>query len=132
MWINHRYKLSFIFVIDLNSLSFISEEQKARVGERAAFKREGSKSSQSIYSWKIGLKATEGEFVTATGPEKRPDINSLKVVTTKPAVIRELEKYFEKPQITVQCLVELSKGNDPEGDFRDLIPFRERSHTSNF
>ena len=57
---------------------------------------------------------------------------SLKVVTTKPAVIKELEKYFEKPEITVQCLVELSKGNDPEGDFRDLIPLRGRSHTSNF
>ena len=57
---------------------------------------------------------------------------SLKVVTTKPAVIKELEKYFEKPEITVQCLVELSKGNDPEGDVRDLIPFRGLSHTSNF
>ena len=37
-----------------------------------------------------------------------------------------MEKYFEKLEIIVQCLVELSKGNDSEGDFRDLIPFTGR------
>ena len=47
-------------------------------------------------------------------------------VTKKPAVIKELEKYFEKPEIAVQCLVELSEGNDPEGVFCNLIPFRGR------
>ena len=31
--------------------------------------------------------------------------------TKKPAVIKELEKHFEKPEITVQCLVEISRGN---------------------
>ena len=67
-----------------------------------------------------------------TGSERRPHLHSLKVVTKKPAVIKELEKYFEKPEIAVHCLVEISKGNDPEGDFRNLIPFRGRSHTSNF
>ena len=38
-----------------------------------------------------------------------------------PAVIRELEEHFEKPEITVQCLVEISKGNDPEGDLNHHI-----------
>ena len=80
----------------------------------------------------MDLKATEGQFVTETGSEKRPNLHSLKVVTKKPAVIKELEKYFEKPEIAVQCLVEISKGNDPEGDFRNLVLFRGRSHTSNF
>ena len=67
-----------------------------------------------------------------TGSERRPHLHSLKVVTKKPAVIKELEKYFEKPEIAVQCLVEINKGNDPEGDFRNLVLFRGRSHTSNF
>ena len=31
--------------------------------------------------------------------------------TKKPAVIKE--KHFEKPEVTVQCVVELSKENDP-------------------
>ena len=56
---------------------------------------------------------------------KKTNLHSLKVVTKKPAVIKELEKYFEKPEIAVQCLVEISKGNDPEGDFRNLIPFKD-------
>ena len=134
MWINHRYKSIQIkfYIRGWSKQSIIYQWRTKRVGEKGAFKREGSKLSQSIYLWKIGLKATEGEFVTTTGPEKRPDLHSLKVVTSKLVVIRELEKYFEKPEITVQCLVELSKGNDPEGDVRDLIPFKGLSHTSNF
>ena len=30
-----------------------------------------------------------------------------------------MEKHFEKPETAVQCLVEISKGNDPGGDFRE-------------
>ena len=104
MWINHKFKWSFIFVVDLNSLSFISEEQKGRGQSWVKAK---------FYSRKIGLKATEGQFVTVTGSEKRPIYTVWKIVTKKPAVIKELEKYFEKPEIAVQCLVEISKGNDP-------------------
>ena len=89
-------------------------------GGEGAFKREGSKLSKAkFYFWKIWLKATEGQFVTATGSEKRPNLHSLTVVTKKPDVIKELEKHFEKPETAVQCLVEISKGNDPGGDFRE-------------
>ena len=40
--------------------------------------------------------------------------------TKTPAAIRERVKHFEDPEITVRCLVEISKGNDPEGDFNHL------------
>ena len=30
-------------------------------------------------------------------------------------------KATEKPEITVHCLVEISKGNDPEGDLNDHV-----------
>ncbi|CAH3154777.1 unnamed protein product, partial [Porites evermanni] len=40
--------------------------------------------------------------------------------TKTPAAIEELVKHFADPEITVRCLVEISKGNDPEGDLNHL------------
>ena len=45
--------------------------------------------------------------------KKSKSTQSESKATKKPAVIKELEKHFEKTEITVQCVVELSKENDP-------------------
>ena len=53
--------------------------------------------------------------------KKSKSIQSESKATKKPAVIKELEKHFGKPEITVQCLVEISRGNDPEGDLNHHV-----------
>ena len=45
--------------------------------------------------------------------KKSKSTQSESKATKKPAVIKELEKHFDKPEITVQCVVEMSKENDP-------------------
>ena len=53
--------------------------------------------------------------------KKSKSTQSESKATKKPAVIKELEKHFEKSEITVHCLVEISKGNDPKGDLNHHI-----------
>ena len=53
--------------------------------------------------------------------KKSKSTQSESKATKKPAFIKELEKHFEKPEITVQCLVEISRGNGPEGDLNHHV-----------
>ena len=53
--------------------------------------------------------------------KKSKSTQSESKATKKTAVIKELEKHFEKSEITVHCRVEISKGNDPKGDLNHHI-----------
>ena len=76
------------------------------------------KSKQSIIREKLDLKTQKGSLslrqdLKSKTSKKSKSTQSESKATKKPAVIKELEKHFDKPEITVQCVVEMSKENDP-------------------
>ena len=83
------------------------------------------KSKQSIIREKLDLKPQKGSLslrqdLKSKTSKKSTCTKSESEATKTPAAIRERVKHFEDPEITVRCLVEISKGNDPEGDFNHL------------
>ena len=83
------------------------------------------KSKQSIIREKLDLKPQKGSLslrqdLKSKTSKKRTCTKSESEATKTPAAIKEQVKHFEDPEITVQCLVEISKGNDPEGDLNHL------------
>ena len=81
---------------------------------------------QSITREKLSRKPQKGSLslrqdLKGKTAKKSKSTQSESKVTKKPAVIKELEKHFEKPEITVQCLVEISRGNDPVGDLNHHV-----------
>ena len=83
------------------------------------------KLKQSITREKLNIKPQKGslslrqDLKSKTSKKSKPTQSESKA-TKQLAVIKELEKHFEKPEITVQCLVEISKGNYPEADLNHL------------
>ena len=72
------------------------------------------KSKQSIIREKLDLKPQKGslslrQYLKSKTSKKSKSTQSESKATKKPAVIKELEKHFEKPEITVQCVVPLGK-----------------------
>ena len=83
------------------------------------------KSKQSIIREKLDLKPQKGSLslrqdLKSKTSKKSTCTKSESEATKTPATIKELVKHFEDPEITVRCLVEISKGNDPEGDLNHL------------
>ena len=75
-------------------------------------------SKQSIIRQKLDLKPQKGSLslrqdLKSKTSKKGKSTQSESKATKKPGVVKELEKHFEKPEITVHCVVEMSKGNDP-------------------
>ena len=75
------------------------------------------KSKQSIIREKLDSKPRKGSLsqkqdLKSKTSKKSKSTQSESKATKKPAVIKEPEKDFEKPEITVQCVVPLSK-RDP-------------------
>ena len=77
------------------------------------------KSKQSIIRQKLDLKQQKGslslrQYLKSKTSKKGKSTQSESKANKKPGVVKELEKHFEKPEITVHCcVVEMSKGNDP-------------------
>ena len=76
------------------------------------------KSKQSIIREKLDLKPKKGSLslrqdLKSKTCKKNKSTQSESKATKKTAVIKELEKHFEKLEITVQCVAEMSKENDP-------------------
>ena len=75
------------------------------------------KSKQSIIREKLDSKPQKGssslrQDLKSKTSKKSISTQSESKATRKPAFITsELEKYFEKPEIPVQCVVPLSKGD---------------------
>ena len=72
------------------------------------------KSKQSIIREKLDSKPQKGssslrQDLKSKTSKKSISTQSESKATKKPAVIKELEKHFEKPEITVQCVVPLGK-----------------------
>ena len=83
------------------------------------------KSKQSIIREKLDLKQQKGSLslrqdLKSKTSKKSTCTKSESEATKTPAAIEELVKHFADPEITVRCLVEISKGNDPEGDLNHL------------
>ena len=83
------------------------------------------KSTQSIIREKLDLKPQKGSLslrqdLKSKTSKKSTCTKSESEATKTPTTIKELVKHFEDPEITVRCLVEISKGNDPEGDLNHL------------
>ena len=83
------------------------------------------KLKQSIIRKKLDLKPQKGSLsvrqdLKSKTSKKSTCTKSDSEATKTPAAMKELVKHFEDPEITVRCLVEISKGNDPEGDLNHL------------
>ena len=83
------------------------------------------KSKQSIIREKLDLKQQKGSLslrqdLKSKTSKKSTCTKSESEATKTPAAIEELVKHFADPEITVRYLVEISKGNDPEGDLNHL------------
>ena len=83
------------------------------------------KSKQSIIREKLDSKPQKGSLslrqdLKSKTSKKSTSTKSESEASKTPPTIKELVKQFEDPEITVRCLVEISKGNDPEGDLNHL------------
>jgi len=83
------------------------------------------KSKQSIIRENVNLKPQEGglslrQDLKSKTSKKTKSTQSESKATRTPAVIKELQQNFENPEITVQCLDKICKGNDPQGDLTHL------------
>ena len=98
---------------------------EVQVAAKERFSTMFLKLKQSITREKLNIKPQKGslslrqDLKSKTSKKSKPTQSESKA-TKQLAVIKELEKHFEKPEITVQCLVEISKGNYPEADLNHL------------
>ena len=85
------------------------------------------KSKQSSFRENFNLKPQKGSLslrqdLKSKTPKTTNSTQSESKATSSrtPAVIKELQKHFENPEINVQCLDKICKGNDPQGDLTYL------------
>ena len=83
------------------------------------------KSKQQNIREKLDLKPQKGSLslrqdLKSKTSKKSTSTKSESEATKTPLTLKKLVKHFEDPEITVRCLVEISKGNDPEGDSNHL------------